>query len=124
MINEATDLQDVQDLTDDYYLNLSLPAKAMLLIALSLSDGFYLPSQRADRWYGISSVSADEGLRELRAAGLLHRQRKWLPAPRSKTGWTEHWTHTLAGRFSSDARRQAAAGSKRPRKDFIEDSPS
>ena len=33
---------------EGHYLAFSLPAKAMLLVALSLADGFYLPSERAD----------------------------------------------------------------------------
>ncbi len=99
---------------EGHFLALSLPAKAMLLVALSLPDGFYLPSERTDAWYGISPDSADRGLRELRRAALLDADRKWVKNQRSDTGWTEHWTYTLIGPFSSSARRDAAAaGSKR-----------
>jgi hypothetical protein len=94
---------------EGHFLTLSLPAKAMLLVALSLPDGFYLPSERADDWYGISPDSADRGLRELRTAALLDTDRKWVKNQRSDTGWTEHWTYTLIGSFSSTARRDAAA---------------
>ena len=79
---------------EGYFLSLSLPAKAMLLVALSLQDGFYLPSERADDWYGISPDSADRGLRELRKAALLDADRKWVKNQRSDTGWTEHLTCT------------------------------
>ena len=49
---------------EGHALALSLPAKAMLLIALSLPDGFYLPSERADELVpGISPDSADRGMR-------------------------------------------------------------
>jgi hypothetical protein len=102
-----------------HFLSLSLPAKAMLLVALSLQNGFYLPSERADDWYGISPDSADRGLRELRKAALLDTDRQWVKNQRSDTGWTEHWTYTLTGPFSSSARRAAAAaGTKRkPKRD-------
>jgi hypothetical protein len=94
----------------------------MLLVALSLRDGFYLPSERADDWYAISPDSADRGLRELRKAALLDADRQWVKNQRSDTGWTEHWTYTLTGSFSSSARRAAAAaGTKRkPKRDSSE----
>jgi len=65
----------------------------MLLVALSLPDGLYLPSEQADDWYGISPDSADRGLRELRKAALLDADRQWVKNQRSDTGWTEHWTY-------------------------------
>ena len=107
---------------EGHFLALSLPAKAMLLVALSLPDGFYLPSERADDWYAISPDSADRGLRELRKATLLDADRQWVKNQRSDTGWTEHWTYSLTGSFSSSARRAAAAaGTKRkPRRDSSE----
>jgi hypothetical protein len=107
----------------DHFLNLSLPAKAMLLVALSLPDGFYLPSEKAIDWYGISPDSAERGLRELRNAGLLDSQPDWVQNQRSDTGYTQHWTYTLVGSFSSAARHRAAvAGSKRTSKGTIEES--
>jgi hypothetical protein len=36
----------------------------MLLIALSLPDGFRQPYDRAPDWYGVSFDSAEEGLKE------------------------------------------------------------
>ncbi len=103
--------------SEGHFLALSLPAKAMLLVALSLQDDFYLPSEKAGDWYGISPDSADRGLRELRKAALLDTDRQWIKNQRSDTGWTEHWTYTLTGPFSSTARRAAAAaGTKRKTK--------
>jgi hypothetical protein len=96
-----------------HFVSLSLPAKAMLLIALSLPDDFHLPSERAADWYGISPDSAERGLRELRTVGLLRTDRRWVKNQRSDTGWTERLTYTLAGSFSSPARAAAASGSKR-----------
>lgn len=93
---------------EDHYLHLSLPAKALLLVALSLDDGFYLPSERARDWYGISPDTAERGLRELRNSGLLCDDQRWIKDQRSATGWTERWTYTLTGSFSRAARRAAA----------------
>jgi hypothetical protein len=107
----------------DHYLNLSLPAKAMLLVALSRPNGFYLPSEMANDWYGISPDSADRGLRELRNASILHARQQWVKNHRSPTGWSERWTYTLMGSFSSDARRKAAAAGKRLSKSAVKNSP-
>jgi hypothetical protein len=93
---------------DGYYLNLSLPAKAMLLVALSRPDGFYLPAERTKDWYGLSADSALRGLRELRSAGVLDYSKHWRKEQRSKTGWIEQRTYTLTGPFSSAARDAAA----------------
>lgn len=106
---------------EDHFLNLSLPAKAMLLVALHRPDGFGLPSERAFDWYGISPDSAERGLRELRNAGLLDSEHRWEKDQRSDIGWTERWTYTLTGSFSSARRKAAAAGSKRRAKDDVEE---
>lgn len=98
-----------------HFLKLSLPAKALLLVALSLPDGFYLPSERAPEWYGISPDSTEKGLRELRNAGLLDHERQWIKDQRSDTGWRERWTYTLIGSYSPAARRAAATGKRKPR---------
>lgn len=94
---------------EDHFRELTLPGKAMLLVVLSLPDGFYLPSERAEEWYGISADSADRGLRELRREGLLHTEQDWVKNQQSDTGWTQHWTYMLLGSYSSAARRAAAA---------------
>lgn len=93
---------------DGHYKTLHLPAKIMLLIALSRPDGFPLPYDRAYGWYGVSPDSAEEGLRKLRATELLAVERNWVKAPRSETGWTEELTYTLQGPFSTAERRKAS----------------
>jgi hypothetical protein len=59
--------------------NLSLPAKAVLLIGLSLLSKdpsyFELPVERGAEWYGLTAQSVRTGLRELREIGLL---RTWV----------------------------------------------
>lgn len=80
----------------------------MLLVALSLPDEFRLPYEFARDWYGVSPDSAEEGLRELRNAGLLDVEQNWVPAPRSETGWTAQLLYTLNGSFSKVERAKAA----------------
>ncbi|MCU1616477.1 MAG: hypothetical protein JWO98_4017 [Frankiales bacterium] len=78
---------------------LSLPAKACLLIALSLRQPFILPAERGPSWYGISADSIDRGLRELQDHGLLTRRfttvENWL----SPTGQITEFHYRLAGPF-------------------------
>ncbi len=62
---------------------LGLPAKAALLIALSLqsdTDKFELPVSRGGRWYGLSAGTISRGLRELRERGLL-----WMSSTKRTT---------------------------------------
>jgi hypothetical protein len=94
---------------EGHYISLSLPAKVMLLIALSRPDGFPLPYNRAPDWYGVSEDSAEEGLRELRNQELLSFDKRWIKAARSKTGWTEQYMYTLEGSFSEEECAKAAA---------------
>ena len=93
---------------EGHYRSLSLPAKVMLLIALSLQDGFPLPYNRAKAWYGVSEDSAEEGLRELGNKGVLSFDRRWRSTARSETGWTEQRVYTLEGSFSREERKKAA----------------
>jgi hypothetical protein len=80
----------------------------MLLIDLTLRDGFWLPYEQVPEWYGVSSDSAAEGLRELRNVGLLAVESNWIKVPRSATGWTEQLLYTLQGPFSTAERQKAA----------------
>jgi hypothetical protein len=93
---------------DQQYKTLSLPAKIMLIVALSRPDSFPMPSHWGPRYYGISSDSTEEGLRELRRVGLLAVETNWVRAPRSETGWTEQLLYTLQGSFSTAERTKAS----------------
>ncbi len=88
-----------------WYATLSFPAKATLMIALSLQPPFLLPTEKAPKWYGLSTDTAERGLRELQDAGLLHRARKkrrdWLAA----TSFSTEFRYTLQPPFPR-ARRQ------------------
>ncbi len=98
---------------EEFHQSLSLPAKAMLLVALSLPDGFPLPADRVPKWYGISADSAERGLRELRKAGVLDVDEQWVKNAKSETGWTQERHYTLDEPFSSAARKKAAATDRR-----------
>jgi hypothetical protein len=90
---------------DDYHVALSLAAKAMLLIALSLPDRFPLPAARAPGWYGISESTATRGFRELRDAKLLVTERVEKPAPLAPKGYTLVNFFTLQPPFGPQSKR-------------------
>ena len=102
--------------TKGWYKTLSLPAKALLLVALSRPDDFPLPAERGPKWYGISPDSTERGLRDLVTADLLSYDQAWVKNHRSETGWIEQRQYRLLGDFSSDAREALSAKSKRSRK--------
>jgi DNA-binding transcriptional ArsR family regulator len=82
-----------------YYGSLSLPGKALLLIALTLQDDFSLPPERGPAWYGISPSTVERGLRELRRADLLNARRVRKSAPLAPEGYTFVNLYTLAAPF-------------------------
>jgi hypothetical protein len=86
--------------TEEHYRTLSLPAKAMLLIALSLPANFYIPYERAKAWYGISADTAGRGIRELEKAQMVAVERRWEKNHRSDTGWVEQRRYKLLGPYS------------------------
>lgn len=81
--------------SDRWYRNLSLPAKAVLLISLSLPTDFVLPTERAPDWYGISVDSAERGLRELTSVGLLRRTLTVKKAPQAPLGIAQEYHYSL-----------------------------
>lgn len=89
---------------EDWHEILDLTATAMLLIALTLKDNFYLPYEKAKPWYGISPKSAEQGLNALCRHKLLSLNRRWVKAPRSATGRAERRLYTLNSPFSSAER--------------------
>jgi hypothetical protein len=67
---------------------ISLSAKAVLLIGLSLRDDFVLPTEKGARWYGLSRDTVRKGLRDLRLLGLLEMREQRKPAPLAAAGFT------------------------------------
>lgn len=81
--------------TSDWFRRLGSPAKVMLLIALSLDDGFYLPLEKGPDWYGISSDTVGRGFGELVKHGLLTYEDKQKKAPLSPQGYTTTRSYQL-----------------------------
>lgn len=90
-----------------WYETLSLAARGMLLIALSLTpkkrrknwSGFVLPMERTPDWYGLSADSAQRGLAELRNCGLITWDRRYKRAPLAPLGFTEERHYFLERPF-------------------------
>ena len=104
-------------LPEEYWLDghdqsLSLPAKVMLLIALSSKPGFTLPLERAREWYGVSRSTAQRGFKELEEHGLLTYEKGWRLDPSNPRMWSEERHYQLVGAFEQDVIR-AAMSSRR-----------
>jgi hypothetical protein len=84
---------------DGWHRRLSLPAKAMLLVALTRSGPFMLPSEKVKAWYGLSEDTAERGFRELRQADLLSVRLQRDAAPLAPAGYVEHRVYTLQPPF-------------------------
>lgn len=97
-----------------YHGSLSLPGKALLLIALTLRDDFTLPPERGPAWYGISPSTVERGLRELRRADLLRARRVRKSAPLAPEGYTFVNLYTLAAPFSTKPSRASVNNDKPP----------
>lgn len=72
----------------DWHNTLSLPGKAMLLIASNQRKlKFALPQERMPDWYGISADSAGKGIRELLKHGILvHIDDEWFDTLKTRSG--------------------------------------
>ena len=92
-----------------YDQSLSLPAKAMLLVALHLKDDAWLPSEYAKEWFGISPTTARAGLAELVEEGLLTETRRYIPDMKSPTLWAEKVSYRRAGAMRARKARAAPA---------------
>ena len=84
---------------EHWHLALSLPGKVVLLIALSLDDGFPLPIEQARGWYGISPDTMQRGLAELENLNLLDVDVQYKPAPLAPEGYTQDRHFTLKAPF-------------------------
>ncbi|AWN30994.1 hypothetical protein DKG71_37355 [Streptomyces sp. NEAU-S7GS2] len=71
-----------------WHNTLSLPGKAMLLIASNeRKPRFALPQERIPDWYGISADSAGKGIRELSQHGILfHVDDEWYDTLKTRSG--------------------------------------
>jgi hypothetical protein len=92
---------------DEWHLTLGVPGIAVLLIALSLKDGFYLPQEHVSAWYGLSPSTLSKGITTLRRAGLLDSRRNPKTSPLSPLGLTYEYTYTLKPPFGPRGTRPA-----------------
>jgi hypothetical protein len=98
----------------NFHNRLSMPAKAILLIALSLQDDFILPTERGREWYGLSRDTVRKGLRDLRVPGLLTMREETKLAPLTALGYTKQRRYSLKVPFGVVA--SAAASPVSPRR--------
>jgi hypothetical protein len=82
-----------------WHERLSLSAKAVLLIAMTLGDGFALPYARFHDWYGMSASTGERGLTELRDNKLLHREQHRRKDPESPVGFADVYHYELLPPF-------------------------
>ncbi|MGL5861315.1 MAG: hypothetical protein ACRCY9_08675 [Phycicoccus sp.] len=84
---------------DDWAQTLTLPAIAMLLVALHEKPGFTLPTEHMPRWYGWSADTAERGLHELRERGLIHIGKQVYTDPISPSGVSSKNIYTAQAPF-------------------------
>lgn len=76
--------------TDGYHNQLTLPGKALLLIAMSSRDPnaeFCLTQQQVHDWYGISPRTVSRGMKDLQENDLLvHTRDDWYDTLATQTG--------------------------------------
>jgi hypothetical protein len=97
---------------DEWDVTLSLRAKAVLLIALSLRDGFVLPEEKAPSWYGISADTVGLGLNELERCGLITSNKVRKKAPLAPRGYTLETHYSLRPPFAQRNSSRALVGLK------------
>ncbi|MTD47725.1 hypothetical protein GKE82_26345 [Conexibacter sp. W3-3-2] len=78
-----------------YDERLSMSAKLVLLICVSLQDEFILPVTHAAKWYGLSATRIHDGLTQLRHLDLLEMRVVSRPAPLTERGVTFERYYTL-----------------------------
>jgi len=89
---------------------LGLPAKAVLLIALSLGEDFWLPTERGARWYGLSRDTVSRGLATLLRLGLLEVRVEYKTAPLAPAGITQQRRYMLRPPFGPGFSRPSGIG--------------
>lgn len=92
-----------------WYRELRLPELAVLLIGLSLADGFRLPVEQGPDWYGVSADTIGRGIAGLAERGLLRTDKLFKKAPLSAVGYTAEHHYTLLSPFGPVGRPSRAA---------------
>lgn len=92
---------------EEWHGRLSWPALAALLILTKetgLTPTTTLAIDRTMAWYGISRTSAEQGLTELRASGLVRSRDRRVKDVNASEGRRLTSEHTLLGNFSTQSR--------------------
>lgn len=92
---------------DELFAKLKLPGIVMLLIIAketSQKNDVWLSLKEIQRWYGVSQSSAQEGIKQLGALGLVEQYDTWVSAPLSPLGKTARNYYRLTAEFSQSAR--------------------
>ncbi|MFF4653708.1 hypothetical protein [Streptomyces sp. NPDC001380] len=87
---------------NNWHNTLSLPGKAMLLVASSQrKTDFTLPQERMPKWYGISPDTAGKGIRELINNNILvHTGDEWYDTLSTRSGRASRPLYALWPPFS------------------------
>lgn len=102
--------------TQHWDSQLSLPAIAMLLVALHEKPGFALPSERVPQWYGWSADSAERGLAELADHSILRVSKQVFKNPVSPSGLSSRNLYTVLPPFDRASVNKAAKVLERRRR--------
>ena len=84
---------------EGFHTRLSVPGKAVLMIAMTLGDWFSLPTRRGPAWYGLSRSTFERGFASARQHQVLEVRTLPKLAPLSPTGWTEENFYRLMPPF-------------------------
>lgn len=99
---------------DEWDKKLSLPAIAMLLVAIAEPHRFKLATEHMQDWYGWSADTAERGFKELAKNGLLHIDQETYPNPVAPDGISTRNIYTLLPPFDHDSVEAAAMAGSRP----------
>jgi hypothetical protein len=108
------DLQAALDLPHAYWLEkanrrLTVPGKAVLLIALTLGDWFALPTRKGPQWYGLSRSTLERGFKSAYDAAVLGMRFSIKEAPAAPMGYTKENHYILLPPFGPRGRSSSTA---------------
>jgi hypothetical protein len=84
---------------DDYFLSLDVPAKAVLMIAMTQGDWFSLPTRRGPEWYGLGRSTLERGFKNAGAVKVIERRAEFKDAPLAPEGYTRENFYRLLPPF-------------------------
>jgi len=94
---------------EGYYKRLTVPGKAVTLIALTLGDWFALPTRRGPEWYGISRSTLERGFKNAYESAVLGTRYSLKQAPSAPMGYTKQNHYILLPPFGPCGRVANAA---------------